>query len=266
MLSGTASAPGAHQGDIPLVDTHAHLTGYAAVSPDALLHEAREAGMVRLLAVGTTQATSTAAVACAASFPEVFAAVGIHPNEITPADDLAAIARLAEGPRVRAIGETGLDYYRDRTDPARQRSSLRAHLELAAARDLPIVIHCRAAEADLAALLAEYSGRVRGVMHCFSGDLSFAERMLDLGYFLSFAGNLTYPSAATLREVASWAPPDRLLLETDSPYLAPIPHRGKPNRPALVVHTLHALAACRGQEPAAMGRQVLANAASLFGW
>jgi len=250
----------------PLVDTHAHLTGYSSADPESLIGAARAAGLIRVLAVGTTVKTSTDAVEQSTRYPEVYAAVGIHPNDLTPQDDWAALRKLTVHPRVRAVGETGLDYYRDRTDRAVQRASLLAHLELAAEHDLPIVIHNRAADADVLDLLTRFRGRVRGVLHCFSGDLSFAGQVLDLGYFLSFAGNLTYPSATPLREVAASVPLDRVLVETDTPYLSPTPHRGAPNQPAHVVHTLHALAVCTKQEPNELARRVAANAATLFGW
>ncbi|HEY8284105.1 MAG TPA: TatD family hydrolase [Chloroflexota bacterium] len=250
----------------PLVDTHAHLTGYPAADPESLIEAARAAGLVRILAVGTTVTTSAEAVAQATRFPEVFAGVGIHPNDLGPADDWPALRELALHPRVRAIGETGLDHYRDRTDRSLQRTSLLAHLDLAAERDLPIVIHNRAADADVLEILTRFRGRVRGVLHCFSGELAFAEQALGLGYYLSFAGNLTYPSAGPLREVAARIPLDRMLVETDTPYLSPVPHRGTPNQPAYVVHTLRVLAACTKREPTELAQHIAVNAATLFGW
>jgi len=250
----------------PLVDTHAHLTGYAEVDPETLIGTARATSVIRVLAVGTTVRTSSAAVEQALRFPEVFAGVGIHPNDLDPADDWPALCKLASHPRVRAIGETGLDYYRDRTDRASQRASLLAHFKLAAERDLPIVIHNRAADADILEILNQFSGQVRGVLHCFSGTPSFAEQALKLGYYLSFAGNLTYPSAGPLRETAGAIPLDRVLVETDTPYLSPVPHRGSPNQPAYVVHTLRVLAACMKREPAELAQRIVANSATLFGW
>jgi len=250
----------------PLVDTHAHLTGYAAAEPDALISAARAAGVIRVLAVGTTVDGSSLAIEQATQFAEVFAGVGIHPNDLDPADDWPALRDLALNPRVRAIGETGLDYYRDRTDRSLQRASLLAHFNLAAERDLPIVIHNRAADEDILEILRQFSGQVRGVLHCFSGNLPFAEQALRLGYYLSFAGNLTYPSAGPLRETAAEIPLDRVLVETDTPYLSPVPHRGSPNQPAYVVHTLRVLAACMKREPAELAQRIIANAATLFAW
>lgn len=250
----------------PLVDTHAHLTGYAAADPDLLIEAARAAGVIRVLAVGTTVTTSTETLKEATRFPEVFAGVGIHPNDLDPLDDWPALRDLALNPLVRAIGETGLDYYRDRTSRTSQRASLLAHFQLAAERDLPIVIHNRAADADILDILTQFRGQVRGVLHCFSGSLAFAEQALELGYYLSFAGNLTYPSAEPLRETASAIPLDHVLVETDTPYLSPVPHRGTPNQPAYVVHTLRVLAACMKREPAELAQRIVANAATLFGW
>src|SRR5579864_2968174 len=263
MVESAVSDPVAAIPGFPLVDTHAHLTGYAAADPETLIAAARAAGLVRVLAVGTTVRTSTEAVEQATRFPEVFAGVGIHPNDISQGDDWTALRALASHPRVRAIGETGLDYYRDRTDRARQRASLLAHLKLAAERDLPIVIHNRAADADVLELLTRFRGQVRGVLHCFSGDRAFAEQVLELGYYLSFAGNLTYPSAGPLREAAATLPLDRVLVETDTPYLSPVPHRRAPNQPAYVAHTLLALAACTKQTPAELAPRIAANAATL---
>ncbi|MGH2345070.1 MAG: TatD family hydrolase [Chloroflexota bacterium] len=250
----------------PFVDTHAHLTGIEAADADTMVQAAREAGVSRILAVGTTISTSEETLAVAERHNEVFAAVGIHPNEVAAGDDLKRIEALAGGTRVRAIGETGLDYYRDRTDRALQRASLLAHLEIAASHGLPIVIHNRQADEDVLELLSRFRGRVTGVLHCFSGDRAAAGRALDLEYYLSFAGNLTYPSAAPLREIAAWAPLDRILVETDTPYLSPVPRRGKPNQPANVVHTTRVLAACRNLEVERLAPAIAANATALFGW
>ena len=252
--------------DGPVVDTHAHLTGAGPEHADALIAEARQNGLVRVLAVGTTVQSSREAIRLADRHDEVFAASGIHPNEVTAQDGIEAIDSLAGGSRVRAIGETGLDYYRDRTDRALQRASLLAHLEVAAKRRLPIVIHNRLADEDVVELLNRFRGRVTGIMHCFSGGHGLAERVLDLGYYLSFAGNLTYPSATAIREIAAWIPLDRLLVETDTPYLSPVPCRGKPNQPANVVHTIQALAACRNTEAGPLAAAIAANAAMLLAW
>jgi TatD DNase family protein len=250
----------------PIVDTHAHLTGSGSERADEMVETARRSGLVRVLAVGSTVTSSEEAVRLADRHADVFAATGIHPNEVTNHDDLAAIERLAGESRTRAIGETGLDYYRDSTDRGLQRASLLAHLELAAKRRLPIVIHNRQADEDLLTLLDQFRGRVTGIMHCFSGGLDLARRVLDLGYHLSFAGNLTYPSATEIRDVAAWAPLDMILVETDTPYLSPVPLRGKPNQPANVVHTLRVLAGCRGIEQGVLASAIAVNAATLLRW
>jgi TatD DNase family protein len=250
----------------PVVDTHAHLTGSGSVRADEMVEAARRAGLVRLMAVGSTVESSKEAVQLADRHPDVFAATGIHPNEVTAHDDFSAIERLAGESRTRAIGETGLDYYRDHTDHGLQRASLLAHLELAAQRRLPIVIHNRQADEDVLTLLQQFRGRVIGIMHCFSGGLDLAKRVIDLGFYVSFAGNLTYPSAVHIREVAAWAPLDMILVETDTPYLSPVPLRGKPNQPANVVHTLWALAECRRMERGVLASAIAANAATLFRW
>jgi TatD DNase family protein len=250
----------------PFVDTHAHLSGMGPVEADTMVQAAREAGLTRILAVGTTIETGEETIRLAERHADLYVAVGIHPNEVTADDDLTRIAALAGTGKIRAIGETGLDYYRDHTDHALQRASLLDHLELAAAHKLPIVIHNRQADEDVLALLNRFRGRVTGIMHCFSGGRELAERVLDLGFYLSFAGNLTYPSAAALREIAAWAPVDRILVETDTPYLSPVPHRGKRNQPANVVHTLRVLAACRNMEVGPAAAVIAANATALFGW
>lgn len=249
-----------------LVDTHCHLTWPSYTDVPAVLERARAAGVARMLTAATDLPSCHAALDLAATHPDVYAAVGIHPNDAREDDDLDAVAALARAPRVVAIGETGLDYYRDHVAPALQRRSLDAHLSLAASLVLPIIIHNRQADDDVIAALSAYRGRVRGVLHCFSGDEALAARALDLGYLLSFAGNLTYPSAGALRAVAARLPADALLVETDAPFLSPVPYRGKRNEPALVRATLETLAACRDDDVDRLATQVRANAARLFAW
>ena len=251
---------------VPLVDTHLHLTWPSFTDVPEVIDRARAVGIERMLSAATDLASSRASLDLASVYPEVFAAVGIHPNDVAEDDDSASIAELALHPRVVAIGETGLDYYRDFVDPALQRRSFAAHLELAVARDLPIIIHNRQANDDVLAALGPWSGRIRGVLHCFSGDLQLAEQALDLGMYLSFAGNLTYPSAAPLRAVAARVPEDRLLVETDAPFLSPVPMRGRRNEPAHVAYTLRTLAEVRDCSPVVLARRIAANAHALFGW
>jgi len=250
----------------PLADTHAHLTWPSFSDVPEVLLRARASGVTRILTAATDLASCVRAVELAGIYPEVYAAVGIHPNDVRADDDPKVVAALTGEPRVVAIGETGLDYYRDHTDPQLQRRSLDWHLALAERTGLPVILHDRAADEDLLAALAGYVGRVRGVLHCFSGDRALAGRALDLGYYLSFAGNLTYPSAAMIRDVAGWAPAERILSETDAPFLSPVPLRGKRNEPAYVAHTVAAIAAARGVALAEVASILTTNAAILFGW
>lgn len=254
-----------------LIDTHAHLDD-ARFDADRgdVLARAREAGVERVLTVGIDLATSRAAVELAQEWPGVFAVVGIQPNHVAEArdGDFDEIERLAALPRVVAVGETGLDRYWDRAPFALQQDYFRRHLAFAHRIGKPVVIHCREAEADLLVMLEEAfaeRGPVRGVLHSFSGDLATAERGLELGLHVSFAGMVTYKSAQNLRGVAARVPADRLLVETDSPYLAPVPRRGQRNEPGLVAHTAACLAEARGETLEGLARQTTANAAALFG-
>lgn len=230
-----------------LVDTHAHLMD-AAFDSDraAIVERAHAAGVTAMLLVGYDLASSQAAVELARGLPGTAAAVGIHPNAAADASDadFDALAALASAPEVAAIGETGLDNYREFTPPARQREAFDWHLNLAETLHLPIVIHNRQADADVAALASNHE--VRGVLHCFSSDdPDYLQHMLDRGYHVSFAGALTFKNAATMRAMAMRVPSDRLLVETDCPYLAPEPHRGRRNEPAFVRDTAACLASLR---------------------
>jgi TatD DNase family protein len=249
----------------PLVDTHAHLTWKSFTDVAEVVARARASGVERVLSAATDLASAERAIDLAASFPEVYVAVGIHPNDLHGEVDVARIRELAGAAKVAAIGETGLDYYRHHTSPEAQRRAFAQHLELAVQLDLPVVIHNREADRDILAAVRACPG-VRGVLHCFTGDAQVAEEGLDLGLFISFAGNLTYPTAGALRGVAGRLPIDRLLVETDAPFLAPVPHRGRRNEPAYVRETLQALAACHGLPAGQMARQVATNARALFRW
>ncbi len=253
------------------IDTHAHLDDarFAADRP-AVLARARAAGVAHILTIGVDLATSRAAVALAHESPDVWAVVGIQPNHCaeTAAGDFAAIEALAADSRVVAVGETGLDRYWDRAPFALQKDYFGRHLELARRVGKPVVIHCRQAEADVAAALeaaAATNGPVRGVMHSFSGDSETARRCLAAGLHLSFAGMVTYKSAADLRAVAAAVPADRYLVETDCPYLAPVPHRGGRNEPAFVAATGACVAAARGEAVEAVAAGTTRNARGLFG-
>jgi len=236
---------------------------------DAVLARAHDAGVRRILTLGTDPASCRAAVDLAERHAGVYAAVGVHPGDV--ADDAGAaldsLAPLLDHPRVVAIGETGLDYYHDDNPPrALQRASFERHLDLAARIGKPICIHSRESGDDVLRLLEAWAGRVTAVLHCYTGDLATARRALALGCYLSFAGNATYPKLRGLLAVAAAIPADRLLLETDAPFLAPQPRRGRRNEPANVVYTYEAIAAARGATRAALGALVGANAARLFQW
>lgn len=267
-MSGKRSEAGPPPNLGPLVDTHAHLQdGRLRGDLAAVLARARASGVERVVAIGITAEDSAEVVAIAAEHPGVFAAVGYQPNGLVDAteDDWRRIVELAGAPKVVAIGETGLDRYWDRVPFPLQQEWFRRHLALARERDLPVVIHCRDCEADIVAALAEFAP-VRGVLHSFTGDRTQAEAFLDLGLHLSFAGMLTFNNKTLdgLREAAAAVPIDRLLVETDSPYLAPEPRRGRTNEPANVAWTARKLAEVRGMAEADLARAVAANAQELF--
>ncbi|OGL15932.1 MAG: hydrolase TatD [Candidatus Rokubacteria bacterium RIFCSPLOWO2_12_FULL_71_22] len=251
-----------------LFDTHAHLhfPEYAADLPDVLAR-ARAAGVRRMLTIGTGVETSRAAVALAGREPDVWAAVGIHPHDAASADDtaLAELERLASVARVVAIGETGLDFFRDLSPRAAQARAFRAQLALARRLGKPVVVHCRDAHAETLAILAEARvGDTGGIMHCFSGALDVARRCLDLGLLISLAGPVTYPKARALPDVARAVPADRLVIETDCPFLPPQPHRGKRNEPAYLTITAARVAELRGEPLEDLAARTTANARALL--
>lgn len=239
-----------------MIDTHAHLDACAEPA-EQLVAEARAAGVGRIVTIGREQA-----VELADRFPGVWAVVGWHPHEAADVRRVDEIGRLLAHPRVVAVGECGLDYYRDHAPRDRQREVFDAQIEIANASRLPLVIHTRDADDDTFAALE--AAAVPVLLHCFSSPGRLDEA-IERGYYCSFAGNVTYPAASALREAAARVPADRILAETDSPYLAPVPQRGRPNRPANVMLTLHALAAERGVAAAELERQIGENAARLFG-
>ena len=253
-----------------LIDSHAHLDDEQFASDlDAVLSRAREAGVSRIVTVGADIASCESAVALANRNPGfVLAAVGIHPHDAEKANaaSLARLEELARGPGVVAIGETGLDYHYGRSIREAQKAAFESHIRLALRLDLPIVIHCREAYADCLAILDRYGqSGLRGVAHCFSGGIDDAQRLLEMGFLLSFAGPLTFPNAGNLREVARHVPLDRVLVETDSPYLAPQPVRGRRNEPAFVAHVAATLAELHGVTARAAGEATGRNAVVLFG-
>jgi TatD DNase family protein len=271
-----------------LIDSHCHLDSYEDLA--AVLTRARDAGVTRLLAIGIGDGPDTMhralEIAHAPGNPvTIDATAGIHPQEADKAtpDALAKLAGLAADPRCLAVGEIGLDYYHlDNADVALQQQAFVAQMQIAAAAGKPITIHCRTSElasdkvkarfghrdawADLLALLREYwqPTGLPGIMHCFSGDAAQAAESLALGFYLSFAGNLTYAKSTAIQDVARTAPADRILVETDAPFLTPIPLRGQRNEPAHTVHTAAFLAGLRDTSPEVIARQTTANFQQLF--
>lgn len=253
-----------------LIDTHAHLDdGQFQGDLPAVLERAAAAGVDRMVAVATTAQSSHACLALARQHAGLRASVGIHPNHAVQAaaDAWDDIVRLADDPLVVAVGETGLDRHWHDTPFAQQEDYFARHLELGRATQRAVVIHCREAEADMLRMLrAEFDrhGPLRAVMHSFSGELATARACLEMGLHISFAGMLTYKNAQKLRDVAAQLPLERLLVETDCPYLAPVPVRGQRNEPAHVVHTAQCLAGVLGVSLESLARQTSSNAQQLF--
>lgn len=258
-----------------MIDSHAHL-GLARADEAELVAEARRVGVTRILTVGIDEESNREAVRAAHELDGVFAAVGRHPNSAEGFDGeaAAAIEALAADDMVRAIGETGLDYYRDSASEETQVRAFEAQIGIARRTELPLVIHVRdssgpgagRAVADCFELLAAEAEGVDVILHCFSATAERAQEAVERGWHVSFAGNVTYPNSGELREAAALVPDELLLVETDSPFLSPQPVRGKPNSPANVVHTAEAVADLRGVSYTALDTVVTANAQRLFGW
>lgn len=253
-----------------LIDTHAHLDdGRFAEDLTAVLQRAAEAGLERIVCVATTAASSRACLDLAARFPMLAPTAGIHPNSYAQAGhDWDEIVKLAGDPRVIALGETGLDRHWHDTPFDQQEENFARHLELSRKAGLPVVIHSRECDADMLRMLRsdfDRFGPIHGVMHSFASGAETASACLAMGLFISFAGMLTYKNAADLRAVAATIPADRIMVETDCPYLTPVPHRGKRNEPAYVALTAACLAEVRGVPPEQIGEQTTANARRLFG-
>ena len=245
-----------------MIDAHAHLD---ACEPGAeeLIGRAQAAGVETIVSVGTDIDSCRETLAVAERHEEVFAILGVHPHEAAGADAerLDELEALLSSPRAVALGEIGLDYFRDRAPRSAQRELFAAQLELAARIDKPVVIHTREADDDTPAALKDFPGTI--VLHCFSSPalLTWA---LGRDCYISFAGNVTYPSAEDLRSAARLVPPERLLIESDCPYLAPQPKRGRPNEPAFIVHTLATLAEVRGESVAELAERTVANTRAVF--
>jgi TatD DNase family protein len=252
-----------------MIDSHCHLdAAYFAAERAGVLDRARQAGVTAFVCVGVGRGTAAAqeAVALAAVEADVFATVGVHPHDaaVTTEADWAELGRLAQATRVVGVGETGLDYHYEHSPREVQQLSYRRSIALARDNHLPVVSHVRDAHEDAAAILAAEAPGGGGVIHCFTGGVAEARAYLDLGHYLSFSGILTFKNAGNVREAAAFAPLDRILLETDAPYLAPVPHRGGRNEPAFIVETLGTLAGLRGLRPDEVDRATSENTRRVF--
>ncbi len=263
----------------PALDSHTHLD-MVQLPVAQVVAAAGAAGIARIVTVGTNLESSRWSARCAAEHDAVYAAVAIHPNDtasitcgtgsavasgLTAEAVLEAIETLARLPRVVAVGETGLDYYRDHAAPDVQRWWFREHIKIAKRTGKALMIHDREAHADVLRVLAEEGPPDRVVFHCFSGDVPMVKQCAEAGYVMSFAGNVTFASARPLRDAAAAAPPDLILAETDAPFLTPVPNRGRPNEPALTADTLRCLAEVTGLDLAALCDAVTATAQRMFG-
>ena len=251
------------------VDSHCHLN-YAGLAErqQEVLGAARAAGVTTMLNISTRAAEWNAVLETAERESDVWASVGIHPHDADTHEDIetALLIEKAAHPRIVGIGETGLDYYYDKSDRDRQRASFRRHIAAARATGLPLIVHTRDAEADTTAILGEEMGKggFTAVIHCFTGSADLARSMLDLGFSISLSGIVTFKNAAELRETAHFIPRDRLLIETDSPFLAPVPHRGKPCEPAFVADTARVLAQLLGWDIEDLAETTARNFFNLF--
>ena len=244
-----------------MIDTHAHLD--ALDDPGGAVARAREAGVTRIISIGTDPGSWRSTLDLAEEHDGVYVVAGLHPHEATPEFDLRELEQVLGHPKVVGVGETGLDYYRDYAPHDAQAALFVAQLEIARERQLPVVIHNRAADEDTVSILRrEFDGTV--VLHCFS-SVGLLAPALEHGWYLSFAGNVTYKNAEDLRDAARAVPANRILAETDCPFLSPQPVRGKTNEPAYVAFTIAALAEAREEPPAELGRVTDANAATAFG-
>ncbi len=252
-----------------LIDSHCHLNYEGlAERQDEVLENARNRGVQGFLNISTRQREWGDVVAVAERHEDVWASVGVHPHEADAHPDLgaAALMEAAEHPRVIAIGECGLDYYYDKSDRAAQRERFEAHIEAARATGLPLVVHTRDAEDDTAEILtrAVEGGGVKGVLHCFTGSADLAKEALDLGFYISLSGIVTFKNATDLQKTARMIPSDRILVETDSPFLAPVPHRGHTCEPAFVADTAAFVADLRQEGPDMLADATTANFFRLF--
>jgi TatD DNase family protein len=254
---------------VKLVDSHCHLNYEGlAERQDEVLANARERGVSAFLNISTRQREWNDVISVAERNADVWATVGVHPHEADAHPDLGsgALVEASKHPRVIAIGECGLDYYYDKSDRGAQRERFQAHIEAARASGLPLVVHTREAEADTAEILGDAvkKGGVTGVLHCFTGSADLARKGLDLGFYVSLSGIVTFKNAKDLQETAKWLPSNRLLVETDSPFLAPVPHRGQTCEPAFVADTAAFVAELRGESVEELADATTANFYRLF--
>ncbi|EQB32379.1 TatD family hydrolase [Sphingobium ummariense] len=252
-----------------LIDSHCHLNYKGLVEDQQnVLERARDAGIDKMLNIATRENEWDAVLATAERERDVWATVGIHPHEADehPHVDTAKLVERAAHPRVVGIGETGLDYYYDHSDRARQQASFRAHIAAARQTGLPLIVHTRDAEEDTLAIMRDEMGKgaYPGVIHCFTASGAFADAALELGFYISISGIVTFKNAKDLQETAARLPLDRLLVETDSPFLAPVPHRGKPCEPAFVADTARFLAQLRGERLEVLAEATSRNFNTLF--
>jgi TatD DNase family protein len=252
-----------------LIDSHCHLNYEGLVERQAeVLESARQRGVSGFLNISTRQREWDQIISVAEREPDVWASVGVHPHEADAHPDLgaAALVEAASHPRVIAIGECGLDYYYDKSDRQAQRERFAVHVEAARQTGLPLVVHTREAEADTAEILSEAvrQGGVTGVLHCFTGSAELARTGLDLGFYVSLSGIVTFKNAQDLQATAKWLPADQMLVETDSPFLAPVPHRGQKCEPAFVADTASFVAELRGEDPEELAGATTANFFKLF--
>ena len=252
-----------------LIDSHCHLNYEGLVERQTeVLDNARQRGVAGFLNISTRQREWNDIIGLAEREPDVWASVGVHPHEADAHPDLGAtaLAEAADHPRVIAIGECGLDYYYDKSDRAAQRERFLAHIEASRQTGLPLVVHTRDAEEDTAEILdaAVREGGVTGVLHCFTGSAELARKGLDLGFYISLSGIVTFKNAADLQATAKWLPANHMLVETDSPFLAPVPHRGKKCEPAFVADTASFIAELRAEDPERLAEATTANFFKLF--
>ncbi len=252
-----------------LIDSHCHLNYEGLVDrQDEVLENARQRGVGGFLNISTRQNEWGDIISVAERNADVWASVGVHPHEADAHPDLGAAALVAgaDHPRVVAIGECGLDYHYDNSERGAQRERFRAHIDAARQTGLPLIVHTREAEEDTAEILgkAVRGGGVTGVLHCFTGTAELARKALDLGFLISLSGIVTFKNARELQDTAKWLPSDRMLVETDSPFLAPVPHRGQVCEPAFVADTAAFVAELRGEEPGKLADATTANFFKLF--